>query len=148
MPLIINTILPPAATPQAPQASAIDGQIEPAAGQPLNQARFGGNGPGNGGVGSDAGLSFRAALDPALVGSIAQTPPLQGTSRPEKRPDASPVELSGTESAGLLGAAQVARVTGGAAPRAYQAATQRYAQAFFADTRTFARPGDAVELKA
>ena len=64
--------------------------------------------------------------------------------RPTKLPKSGPAELSGGDSSILLDAAYSRRPDSGV--RVHLAATSRYAQAFFADTRTFARPGESLEL--
>ena len=103
--------------------------------------------------------SFRAVLDAATFnGVINSAPPSAPTStgtpseaRPEKFPSAAAEELTPGESTGLLDAVQATR--GSDAPPApqqevYRAATQRYARTFFSDTRTFARPGESLEISA
>jgi hypothetical protein len=103
------------------------------------------------------GVSFRAALDAATFNGVISTSsasPAAGSDpepRPTKLPTSSPDELTLSESAGLLGAAQTVRSAAGpSAPEleAHRAAAQRYAKTFFSDTRTFARPGESLEISA
>ncbi len=71
--------------------------------------------------------------------------------RPEKFPDTTAEELTPGESNGLLDAVQATRGTDvPPAPEqdAHRAAAQRYARTFFSDTRTFARPGESLEISA
>ena len=108
---------------------------------------------------TNRGASCRAVLDTATFnGVLGGTPPTAPASagtapepRPEKFPSAAAEELTPGESTGLLDAGQATR--GSDAPPApqqdvYRAATQRYARAFFSDTRTFARPGESLEISA
>jgi hypothetical protein len=108
---------------------------------------------------TDRGVSFRAALDAAtFTGVISGAAPggpastaAEAGPRPEKFPATSAEELSSGESTGLLGAVHATRGTDAPpAPEqdAHRAATQRYARTFFSDTRTFARPGESLEVSA
>lgn len=100
--------------------------------------------------GKEQSLNFRAVLDAATAGSLKldalQGEPARGETpvRPTKLPKSGPAELSGGESSVLLEAAYQRRSDSGV--RVHLTATSRYAQAFFADTRTYARPGEALEL--
>ncbi|MBX7198574.1 MAG: hypothetical protein K1X51_04305 [Rhodospirillaceae bacterium] len=95
-------------------------------------------------------LSFRAVLDAAAAGQVKldavqpETVKPDVPPRPTKLPKGNPAELNGGDSSILLDAAYGRRADSGA--RIHLAATSRYAQAFFADTRTFARPGESLEL--
>ena len=100
--------------------------------------------------GKEQSLGFRAVLDAAASGKVqldaapADTPRPEVAPRPAKLPKRGPAELSGGESSVLLEAAYQRRADSGV--RVHLAATSRYAQAFFADTRTYARPGESLEL--
>ena len=103
--------------------------------------------------GKDQPLSFRAVLNATAAGSIkTETPQAEAAkaepeARPARVPDSSPTELNGAESSVLLDAAYARRgESSNGQQRVHLAATSRYAQAFFADTRTYARPGESLEL--
>lgn len=93
---------------------------------------------------------FRAVLDAANAGRVKpdavrpETAKPDVPPRPTKLPKNGPAELSGGDSSILLDAAYGRRNDNGV--RVHLAATSRYAQAFFADTRTYARPGESLEL--
>ncbi len=97
-------------------------------------------------------LSFRAVLDAATAGNVkraavqGETAKTEITPRPTRVPKSGPAELSGDESPVLLEAAFTRRGGNDDGARPYLKATSRYAQAFFADTRTFARPGESLEM--
>jgi len=108
---------------------------------------------------TDRGVSFRAALDATtfngvIGGASGSTPASTGAqsqARPEKFPSTAAEELTPSDSTGFLDAVNATR--GSDAPpapeqKAHRAATQRYARTFFSDTRTFARPGESLEVSA
>lgn len=106
--------------------------------------------------GKEQSLGFRAVLDAAVAGKVTfdaapvETAKADLPPRPTKLPDSGPAELNGNESSVLLDAAYARRggndAKSSAGVRVNLAATSRYAQAFFADGRTYARRGESLEL--
>ena len=139
------TLQPIKAAPTTPVVAPAVVAADPARGQ----ARESKNDRG----GKDSSLSsFRAVLNAVASGAVtanfvqadaANTAP---QARPERVPKSTPAELNGSESSVMLEAAYARREQGASAARVYLAATSRYAQAFFADTRTYARPGESLEM--
>lgn len=101
--------------------------------------------------GKEQSLNFRAVLDAVASGKVTLDAVQAESARPEtppravKIPKAGPAEVTGGDSSVLLEAAYGRRRTDNGV-RVHLAATSRYAQAFFADTRTYARPGESLEL--
>ncbi len=101
--------------------------------------------------GKEQSLNFRAVLDAVASGSIkleavqTEAGKADVSPRPTRVPKTGPSELNGSEAPVMLEAAYVRRGSDNGA-RIHLAATSRYAQAFFADTRTFARPGESLEM--
>jgi hypothetical protein len=130
----------PAAPPVAPPLVVV---AEPARGQARESKNE---------RGKDQAPSFRAVLNATVAGGIqaqaaqTETAKPEPQARPARVPKSEPAELNGGESSVLLDAAYARRGEGASAARVHLAATSRYAQAFFADTRTFARPGESLEL--
>ena len=102
----------------------------------------------------DRGLKFRAILSAQTFNglaqaldtgtkrdSVVQSPP----PRPSKVPTGAPTVLSASEAAGLYGVSQAVELNTAAAAE-FRAASTSYATNFFAVERTFARPGEALEL--
>lgn len=93
--------------------------------------------------------SFRAVLN-AVAGQVTRDAAAAHAAKPDipprpaRLPESGPAEVSGGDSSVLLEAAYGRRSDSGV--RIHLAATSRYAQAFFADTRTYARPGESLEL--
>ena len=102
--------------------------------------------------GKEQSLNFRAVLDAVASGSIkleavqTEAGKADVSPRPTRLPKNGPSELNGSDAPVMLDAAYVRRGSSDNGARIHLAATSRYAQAFFADTRTFARPGESLEM--
>ena len=100
----------------------------------------------------DRGLNFRAVLNANTFAAVTgrswqpDTAKSDTPARPQRVPTSGPAELSSDDV--VLEAVSTTRADKPQAARAYSQATSRYAQAFFATTRTFARRGESLELTA
>ena len=100
----------------------------------------------------DRGLNFRAVLNANTFAAVTgrswqpDTAKSDTPARPARVPTSGPAELSADDV--VLEAVSTTRADKPQAARAYSQATSRYAQAFFATTRTFARRGESLELTA
>ncbi len=138
------TLQPIKAAPQTPVVAPAFVVADPARGQARESKNE---------RGKDSSLSsFRAVLNAVAANAVTADPVQADTgnaepqARPQRVPKNAPAELNGSDSSVMLDAAYARRGQGASAARAHLAATSRYAQAFFADTRTYARPGDSLEL--
>jgi hypothetical protein len=100
----------------------------------------------------DSGLNFRAVLNANTFAGITgrswqpDTARSDAPARQARVPKDGPTELNGSDV--LLEAVSTTRADVSPGARVHGEATSRYAQAFFATTRTFARRGESLELTA
>jgi hypothetical protein len=142
-----NTLKPIAAAPPA----ALAGYVAPpvvVADPSRNSRRESGSDPGKDG----RGLNFRAVLNAQTFAGITgrswqpDAAKSDAHARQTRVPNGGPTELNGDDV--LLEAVSTPRADISPNAQVYSAATSRYAQAFFAATRTFARRGESLELTA
>lgn len=100
----------------------------------------------------ERGLNFRAVLNANVFAGVTgrswqpDTAKTDAPARAARVPKSGPAELNGDDV--LLEAVSAAHTDVPAGARVHGEATSRYAQAFFATTRTFARRGESLELTA
>ncbi len=100
----------------------------------------------------DRGLNFRTVLNANIFAGVTgrswepDETKSDASPRPARVPKGGPAELNGDDV--LLEAVSATHTDVPAGARVHGEATSRYAQAFFATTRTFARRGESLELTA